>query len=86
MLARIPLIDSYVMLVRDNRDYRLLWFSQIVSLFGDWFNLIASAALVANLTGSGLAIGIVPVVMAIGWAIYLMLQVKRQQATISDSF
>jgi MFS family permease len=30
---------------------------EIVSLFGDWFNLIASAALVAHLTSSGLAIG-----------------------------
>jgi hypothetical protein len=34
-----------------------LWFGQIVSLFGDWFNLIASAALVANLTESGFAVG-----------------------------
>jgi Na+/melibiose symporter-like transporter len=54
---RIPLIDSYVILVRQNRDYRYLWLSQVVSLMGDWFTLIASASLVANLSGSGLAIG-----------------------------
>jgi MFS family permease len=30
---------------------------EIVSLFGDWFNLIASASLIAHLTSSGLAIG-----------------------------
>jgi len=54
---RLPLIDSYVVLVRDNRDFRLLWLSQVTSQLGDWFNLIASAALVANLTSSGLAIG-----------------------------
>lgn len=48
---------GYLALARDNRDFRNLWFGQIVSLFGDWFNLIASAALVARLTGSGLAIG-----------------------------
>jgi len=53
----IPLIDSYVNLVRNNRDYRFLWLSQVVSLTGDWFTLIASATLVANLSGSGLAIG-----------------------------
>jgi MFS family permease len=35
----------------------MLWFGQIISLLGDWFNLIASASLLALLTGSGLAIG-----------------------------
>lgn len=54
---RLPLIDSYVILVKENRDFRYLWLSQVISLLGDWFNLIASATLVANLSGSGLAIG-----------------------------
>lgn len=54
---RIPLIDGYVTLVRHNQNYRFLWLSQVVSLMGDWFTLIASASLVANLSGSGLAIG-----------------------------
>jgi MFS family permease len=49
--------SGYLELVRANRDFRYLWFGQIVSLFGDWFNLIASAALVAQLTESGLAVG-----------------------------
>ena len=35
----------------------MLWLGQVVSLFGDWFNLIASAALVATLTESGFAVG-----------------------------
>ena len=48
---------GYLALVKGNRDYRSLWMGEIVSLFGDWFNLIASAALVAHLTSSGLAIG-----------------------------
>lgn len=48
--------------MRSNRNFRLLWFGQIVSLFGHWFNLIASAALVAKLTDSGLAVGILFVV------------------------
>ncbi len=49
--------NIYFSLIRNNPDFRYLWLSQIVSLLGDWFNLIASAALVANLSNSGLAIG-----------------------------
>lgn len=53
-----PQISSgYLELVRSNRDFRFLWLGQIISLFGDWFNLIGSAALVAQLTESGLAVG-----------------------------
>ncbi len=48
---------SYSQLLRSNRNFRWLWSGQIVSLLGDWFNLIASAALLAQLTESGLAIG-----------------------------
>jgi MFS family permease len=48
---------SYRALFRDNADFRNLWFGHVVSLFGDWFNLIASASLVASLGGSGLAVG-----------------------------
>jgi MFS family permease len=53
----IPQPVSYYALVRDNRDFRYLWFGQIISLLGDWFNLIASASLVGLLTQSGLAVG-----------------------------
>ncbi|MDX1382629.1 MAG: MFS transporter [Thermoanaerobaculia bacterium] len=49
--------NQYWRLLRDNRDYRYLWLGQLVSLLGDWFNLIASAALVSSLTSSGLALG-----------------------------
>ena len=48
---------GYGQLVRQNYNFRNLWIGQIISLLGDWFNLIASAALVATLTGSGLAVG-----------------------------
>lgn len=48
---------GYIELVRTNRKFRLLWVGQIISLLGDWFDLIASAALVASLTGSGTAVG-----------------------------
>ena len=48
---------GYADLLRSNRNFRFLWFGQIVSLLGDWFNLVASAALVGMLTQSGLAVG-----------------------------
>ena len=48
---------SYTELLRRNKNFRWLWSGQVVSLLGDWFNLIASAALLAQLTESGLAIG-----------------------------
>lgn len=45
--------NKYTALLRDNADYRYLWLGYIVSLIGDWFNLIASAALISRLTDSG---------------------------------
>lgn len=48
---------SYLKLIRGNADFRYLWFGQIVSLLGDWFNLIACAALISKLTHSGVAVG-----------------------------
>ncbi len=50
-------LGSYVTLVRTNRNFRYLWLGEIVSLLGDWFNLIASATLIGSLTGSGVALG-----------------------------
>ena len=35
-----------------------LWAGQLVSLLGDWFNIIASAILIHKITGSGLAVGV----------------------------
>jgi MFS family permease len=48
---------GYGELIGRNANFRALWFGQIVSLLGDWFNLIASASLIALLTQSGVAIG-----------------------------
>ena len=49
--------SGYLQLIRGNRSFRYLWAGQVISLTGDWFNLIASAALIATLTQSGTAIG-----------------------------
>ena len=48
---------GYRELIRGNRNFRLLWLGQIISLLGDWFNFVASASLVAILTQSGFAVG-----------------------------
>ena len=48
---------SYKDLIGKNKNFRNLWLGQIISLMGDWFNLIATAILTANLTHSGLAVG-----------------------------
>ena len=48
---------GYWGLIKTNHNFRNLWFGQIISLMGDWFNIIATAILTANLTGSGLAVG-----------------------------
>lgn len=55
--ADSPAPIGYGQLVRGNSNFRFLWFGQIISLLGDWFNLIASASLVALLTESGFAVG-----------------------------
>jgi MFS family permease len=57
MRSTIAQQSGYFHLVRRNAQFRNLWIGQIVSLLGDWFNLIASASLIAILTKSGLAVG-----------------------------
>jgi MFS family permease len=49
-------LNTYLALLRENPNYRHLWLGSVVSQFGDWFNLIASASLIANLTGTGTAV------------------------------
>jgi MFS family permease len=46
-------VDIYVALLRQNRNYRYLWLGAVVSQFGDWFNIIASASLITELTDAG---------------------------------
>ena len=49
---------GYFELLRTNANFRWLWAGQLVSLLGDWFNIIASAILIHKITGSGLAVGV----------------------------
>jgi len=52
-------LRSYWHLVSSNRNFRRLWFAQLISLGGDWFNTIALLGLVLELTGSNTAAGFV---------------------------
>src|SRR6476620_5341592 len=48
---------GYVALIRRNQPFRRLWYGQVVSQLGDWFDSIALYALLLRLTGSGQAVG-----------------------------
>ncbi len=48
---------GYVALLRRNQPFRRLWYGQVVSQLGDWFDSIALYALLLRLTGSGQAVG-----------------------------
>ena len=52
---------SYTRLLRENRTFRILWLSQVISNAGDWFSTIAVLGLTLALTGSGLALSIVTI-------------------------
>ncbi len=50
-------LSAYGRLLRENRDFRLLWTAQIVSEIGDWFYTVALYSLLLELTGSANAVG-----------------------------
>lgn len=49
-------MNEYLTLLRRNANYRNLWLGSVISQLGDWFNLLASAELIASLTNSGIAL------------------------------
>ncbi|MGL4647810.1 MAG: MFS transporter, partial [Caldilineaceae bacterium] len=49
---------EYADLLRTYTDFRNLWLARVVSNLGDWFNLLASAQLIASLTDSGTAVSL----------------------------
>lgn len=49
-------MHQYLILLRINRQYRYLWWGSVVSQLGDWFNLLASAEIITQLTNNGVAI------------------------------
>lgn len=50
---------KYLSLLRENPEYAKLWFAQVISLTGDWFNTVVLLGLVSQYSeGSGIAISI----------------------------
>lgn len=66
--TRLPLIAPLA-----GRDFRLVWFGEGISLLGDQFHIVALAALVLSMTGSGLALGTVLIAAAIPRGIFMLL-------------
>jgi MFS family permease len=61
MAAPTISFSEYFRLTRGNRNFRKLWFAQIVSELGDWFYTIAIFSLLLDLTGraQSVALGLV---------------------------
>jgi MFS family permease len=49
----------YLRLLRQNRDFRLLYFATLISLGGDWFLTVALLDLVLELTGSATLVSLI---------------------------
>lgn len=62
-------VSSQTALLRNNRDFRLLFFGQTVSQLGDWFNSVAVFALLLDLTGSATAVAWMMIVQFLPMAI-----------------
>ncbi len=45
-------VGAYARVLRTNRNFRLVWFSQIISEIGDWFFSVAVLSFVIHTTGS----------------------------------
>jgi len=61
-------IRPYINLVSQNRDYRRLWLSQVVSNFGDWFGILAVYALITKYSDSEFLLGLIIVVKMLSLA------------------
>jgi MFS family permease len=61
---------SYISLLRDNRNFRLLYIGQTISQLGDWFNAVAVYALLLDLTGSATAVAWMMIVQFLPVAVF----------------
>lgn len=51
-------LSAYLRLLRSNRNFRLLWYAQIVSEIGDWLYAVAIYSLLLEYTGKAQAIAL----------------------------
>src|SRR6185436_13996743 len=49
---------GYLALLRNNRNFRLLWIAQVISEVGDWFYTVAIYSLLLEYTGSAKSIAL----------------------------
>lgn len=63
-------LQPYIKLIKENKDFRLLWLSQSVSNFGDWFGLLALYALIGKYSDSELLLGLIIVVKMLSLALF----------------
>ncbi|MFH5831238.1 MFS transporter [Halalkalibaculum sp. DA3122] len=63
-------VQPYITLISENRDYRRLWLSQIVSNFGDWFGLLAVYALVTRYSDSEFLLGLIIIIKMLSLALF----------------
>lgn len=62
-------MNTYLALLRSNRNFRLLFIGQMISQLGDWFNMVAVYALVLDLTGSATAVAWMMIVQFLPFAV-----------------
>ncbi len=55
--ARSYSLAAYGRILRENRNFRLLWFAQVVSEMGDWLYAVAIYSLLLELTGEAKSVG-----------------------------
>ena len=63
-------MNSYVSILRKNRNFRLLYIGQTISQLGDWFNAVAVYALLLDLTGSATAVAWMMIVQFLPVAVF----------------
>jgi len=58
-------LKAYWELVRDNRNFRRLWFAQITSEIGDWFYTLAIYSMLLEFTGRAASVGLAVVLQVL---------------------
>src|SRR5438093_12750764 len=64
---------AVISLLRRNRDFRLLFFAQVVSFSGDWFLFVALAGLVFTLTRSPGLVAAVYAALTVPFAVFMFI-------------
>ncbi len=84
---------GYVALLRDNKDVRNIWFAQVISQMGDWFNSVALLGLINQLTNDAVLPALVTVFTVLPAAVsgltfsgYIVDRVDRKKLALTMDF